>query len=419
MRLTPILVKGLRGCLDFFPSRMNSYQTLRQVILFPFRRDSNRSIDAHGNRQRRVIARRILLLWLGTFAPLQSADLDSHPNRRVSGASASAAIAAVNELMALPWQNLSRQYEQDTIGNVRRSLEGVRIAHGSGKVQELGLEWRAVVDLEEVDARIHFSSPPAFREVSTSGFGLDLPRGGWSFAVSGKLKGDAWVKELDQKIFSWSPSIPFGLRIEGFRVSARVDLDNSKGGRPMFLSASVTPRLTVGGHGAIPVAVPVSFQVVVESGKLFLRGRIASLGLDLGPLDAKFTGDLTITFQPKTRAMDIEVGERVDWHIETQTIEIALRGSLSIVSRKSDERNPFGIAWKQASPLSTRSRRCSICFTCSSRSLALGVRIAPVAALLRRPRTSTLPDPRRRSKRPSSRICRGAESCRSMIPSIA
>lgn len=303
---------------------------------------------------------RLLLHLLGLFVLLPNGQLGGplgrqsglRPQGRTAGATG-AAVEAANALFAAPWAGLGAQYERDTLENVRGALEGTRVAHGSGEVKELGLEWRTTLEIEDVVPSIDLSSPPAFRSASSRGFVLDVPQDGWSFGVSGKLKGNAWVKELGQKIFSWSPSIPFGLRIDDLRLTARVDLDDSGPGRPTLVAASVTPRLTIGGHGAIPVAVPVSFEVVVEDGYVSLRGRVTSLALDLDPLEAKLTGDLSITFLPRTQSFDLEVGELLDWHAEAQAVEIALRGKLTVrLEEVGKQELPFELAWEARVPTS-------------------------------------------------------------------
>jgi hypothetical protein len=296
---------------------------------------------------------RLLLSLFGPLALLQLGQSVMRTEGRQAGTGQPAALAAANELFAAPWAGLSDQYERDSVEGMERSLEGRRIAHGSGEVKELGLEWRATLGIEDVNAHIDLSSPPAFREASLRRFVLDLPRDAWSFGVSGRVKGNVWVKELDQKIFTWSPSVPFGLRFEEFRISTRVDLDDSVPSRPTLVRASVTPHVTVGGHGAIPVSVPVSFQASVEGGKLSLGGRITSLDLDLDPLDAKLTTDVTITFLPKSQSLDLELGEVVDLHVQTQEIEVALNGKLSVRLDKVGRKDlPFELSWRAQVPSS-------------------------------------------------------------------
>lgn len=120
-----------------------------------------------------------LLASIGLFALLPTSQSGLRPQGR-SLAATTPAVAAANELFAAPWAGLGAQYERDTEESVERSLEGARIAHGSGKVKELGLEWRAVLEAKDVAASLDLSSPPAFREASSRGFVLDLPRDGWS-----------------------------------------------------------------------------------------------------------------------------------------------------------------------------------------------------------------------------------------------
>jgi hypothetical protein len=241
------------------------------------------------------------------------------PSPTVSGepAGAGTAIDATNALLAIPWAGLSKQRELDAERSIRKSLEGKRIAHGGAEISLKGTsvaKWDFSLTMANVVANLNFAAPPGFRTASLSGFVMEAPLGrSWGVDVRGQIEGRASVKVGGEKIFSWSPSLfPIGLRISNMQIVADARFDPREPDRPRLVRATITPRLAVGGEGALPVSIPVSLRTVLAGGKLHLVGQLANLPVNLGPLDGRFTGNLLLTLEPR----QYEVGAQVDLSTE-------------------------------------------------------------------------------------------------------
>ena len=149
----------------------------------------------------------------------------------------------------------------------------------------------------------------------------------------------------------WSPTIPFGLRISNFRLTASVDLNNAQLDRPALQRVVVQPQMQLEGDGFIPVSIPVQFQVHPLRDRIEIRGPITNLSLGLkGEFDARLTGDVVITIFPTTYDRYYEVDYPVSDHnlihgdLSIQQASIALVGRLSItLSRVGRQTIPFAL----------------------------------------------------------------------------
>src|SRR3990170_2686026 len=219
---------------------------------------------------------------------------------RATSASALSPVQAVNELIAIPWKDKSKQQAQDAVRNLEQSLEDKKLVNEDGKKN--GFKWDFSLRLNKVKASVDLSSPPAFTRASPTGFALEAPRGaGWDFALSADVKGNASVKLAGEKLFDWEPGFHFGLRFKDFKVVAETTLDNTTPNRPKVRKSTIKPRLTLVGAGFLPVSIPVSFTANTVGEKIVLRGHMTAFSLkeELADLDAKLTADLVVTILPR------------------------------------------------------------------------------------------------------------------------
>lgn len=245
-------------------------------------------------------------------------------------------LDAANELLAIPWQGLSKQQEQDAERNIRESLEGKRLAHGGAKLSLKGnslAQWDFSLKMTNVGANLNFAAPPGFRSASLEGFVLEAPLGrSWEIALRGQIEGRAKVEAGGQKLLSWSPSLfPFGIRISNIQTRADVKLDPRDPERPRLVSATVTPRFSVGGEGFIPVSIPMSLQTEVSGGRLRMVGHFTDLPVSLSPLDARLTGDFILTFEP----VRIDVGAQLSLNPYFLGVPQGVEGGVSTPGQQS------------------------------------------------------------------------------------
>lgn len=164
-------------------------------------------------------------------------------------------LEAVNELIAVPWQDEAKQHAEEAEKSLEESLENKKLVDQDG--EKGGFKWDLSLKLNDVKASIDLGSPPAFTRASPTGFTLEAPRGaGWDFALSGDVKGRASVKVDGEKVFSWSPGLHFGLRIENFKLVAETALDNTTPNRPKVGRSRVRPSPALVGAGFLPVSIP-------------------------------------------------------------------------------------------------------------------------------------------------------------------
>jgi len=242
------------------------------------------------------------------------------------------AVEAVNELLALPWGGgLSEQYTEDAKESILKALEGHVLVDQEDKIRDpvtnntIG-DWSFKLTVEDVSASIDMAAPPGFRDVSLSGFTIEVPHGGrWNFAIRGSLQARAKVKIGAEA--SWSPKIGFGLRVMDFQVTAGATLNAAEPNRPRLVNSSVKPELKVGGSGFIPISIPINPDVQLsEDGSLKLTYPITNLSLGLDPLSAHLDGELVIALIPQ--AFNFNGLDDVVNAISVQRLELALQGML-------------------------------------------------------------------------------------------
>jgi hypothetical protein len=246
---------------------------------------------------------------------------------------------AVNTLLAMPWEPVARQRAQDAERDIERLLENKKLVDAEGS--ESGAKWNFELKLKNVKASVDLSSPPALTNAASDAFTIATPRGGgWSFAISGDVKGNAWVKVGGQKIFTWSPGLHFGLRIRDFKIVTGVTLDVTRPNRPKIASAQIKPSFEIGGSGFLPVSIPVSFTVTPEADKLVMNGRMTGVDLkeELSGLGAKLTADVAISLLrrgqidlivPEPEPLDVDVDE-IPLGDDFQTLKIEFKGQLRL-----------------------------------------------------------------------------------------
>jgi hypothetical protein len=267
----------------------------------------------------------------------------------VSPASAapSPALQAANKLLAMPWSGLSRQAEQDAEAAFR-ALGNTDLIDTGTQRDGRWVRWRFRQWLANPTADLDIAAPPGFQAVSPQldHFTMEMPlASSWGLKISADLKNElaAWYKDSPKKTrVTWSPSLHFGLRISDCKIIASARLDNTQRDRPTLVSANITSRLTVGGSGTIPIAIPVSLTTTFAhgGGGLTLRGPIDFPLNGMEALQARLKGELVLTFTPK-RAEDAE-GIEATTMVVGQQMRVSLRGNVRFTWK---EKLPHAPSW--------------------------------------------------------------------------
>lgn len=256
-------------------------------------------------------------------------------------------LDAANELMNIPWCPLARQYMRDAEQNAQ-ALTAKPLADSRGGGD---LHWAFRLQVTQATGHADLASSPGFRAVSPAlrGFTFEAPLDRyWNFSIGGTVQANVSVKEKNPATgkdavtyLDWSPTIPFGLRISNFRLTASVDLNAAQPDRPTLQRVVVEPQLQLKGDGFIPVSIPVQFQVQPHRDRIEIRGRMTNLSLGLkGEFDARLTGDLIITIFPVTYDVVYDVNYPVSGHdfihgdVALQKASVELVGGLSVTLNK-------------------------------------------------------------------------------------
>ena len=259
--------------------------------------------------------------------------------------------------MNIPWCALARQFMADAAQNIQ-SLTAKPLAdsHGGGD-----LHWAFGLQVTQATGHADLAASPGFRAVSPvlKGFTFEAPLDRyWNFSIGGTVQAHASVKEKNPltgkdavTYLDWSPTIPFGLRISNFRLTASVDLNNAQLDRPALQRVVVQPQLQLEGDGFIPVSIPVQFQVHPLRDRIEIRGPITNLSLGLkGEFDARLSGDLVITIFPTTYDVIYDVDYPISGHdflhgdVSLQKASVALVGALSVtLDRVGRQTIPFAL----------------------------------------------------------------------------
>lgn len=241
------------------------------------------------------------------------------------------AVRAANELMALPWRGLGRQYARDaeeTLGAKLglRDLDGKRMANFSGKVTRngVGVRYRFALTADNPRLELDVRRPPGFRSASKDCVTVRAPlEGSWGADFKMGVKGRARVTAGDTRLFSWSENFRIGFRVTDAHLSAALRLDPSDGNRPKFRKGTVVGELTLGPSGPIPLKVHLlRLRGEVRPSGLTLVTKLSKVGVNLpGSLgEASFTGDLLTTLGPPE-----EVGG-----LDFQIVTVSLRGKVTV-----------------------------------------------------------------------------------------
>jgi hypothetical protein len=244
------------------------------------------------------------ILVLAIAAGFGGSAARAHP----SAETALAPVEAINELLATAWGPLATQRAEDQERSLVQALEDWKLA---GKADSKnGYKWSFSLKVKNAKASIDLSSPPAFAHASRDRFRFEQPRGaGFDLAVSGDVKGNAKVTLAGQKVFTWSPGLHFGLRVEDFKIVSEATLDNKRPNRPSIADLRIHPSLSLRGGGFLPVDLPISFTTETKGETIVLRGKLTAVKLkeELSGLGASLTGDLVVSLLPKGQAV-LDVG---------------------------------------------------------------------------------------------------------------
>ncbi|MGZ8692861.1 MAG: hypothetical protein ACXWZT_09025, partial [Gaiellaceae bacterium] len=270
---------------------------------------------------------------VGLAAVLLFATTSAAPAPAREGRTALTPLQATNQLMATPWAKLGKQFERDGERSLEE-IEGKEVAGGGGSVgityKGVGVtaKWRFGVQVHNVSARIDLSKPPGITAASPSEIAFAAPRsGGWSFGFQAVYKPFAWVKVAGNKIWEQDAVVPFAIGIKDFRIAARAQLDSAEPDRPRLVQATITPALKLGGAGAFPGVIPITFATTVEQGKVTLRASSISVPLaDFGFAHARFNGDLTVVVRPSPNEPETDVIVTGNYRMR---ISVRLKGRLT------------------------------------------------------------------------------------------
>src|SRR5581483_9557339 len=242
-------------------------------------------------------------------------------------------VDAVNALLGTAWGPIAKQRADDAVKSLEAALDDKKIAGDSG--HKNGFKWSFSLKLEHPKVRFDAAAAPSFRAASRDGFTLELPRGpGFDISIAAAVDGHASVKAGNQTLFSWSPSLHFGLKIDDLKIVAETKLESSRPNRPTVVSSKVTPSVTLRGDGFLPVSLPIAFTAETEGELVVLRGHMTAVKLkeELSGLDAKLTADLAISLLPRG-LLDAVAGES---NLGLDVDDIPIKGDLRPVKVELD-----------------------------------------------------------------------------------
>ena len=339
-----LIICGMMACLGTFPLEARAQEAQEQP----------QSTETSGQVQERAVPGRPSGVSDVPLAAIPGA-VSSPPPCALPVKGLGPGVDAANELMNIPWCALARQYMGDAAQNIQGlTAKPLADSHGGGD-----LHWAFGLQVTQASGHADLAASPGFRAVSPllKGFTFEAPLDRyWNFSIGGTVQAHATVKEKNPltgkdavTYLDWSPTIPFGLRITNFRLTASVDLNNAQLDRPTLQRVVVQPQLQLEGDGFIPVSIPVQFQVHPLRDRIEIRGRITNLSLGLkGEFDARLTGDLVITIFPASYDIYYEVDYPVSDHnlihgdLSLQQASVALVGQLSItLNRVGRQTIPF------------------------------------------------------------------------------
>ena len=263
-------------------------------------------------------------------------------------------LDAANELMALPWCGLAGDFKR--FGE--QPIPSTTIAENRGGGD---LHWDFALQSQDFSTQVDLAASPGFRAASFQGFVFEAPLDRyWNFAVRGKVKAHASVKEKNPITgkdavtwLNWSSDYPFGLRIDNFRLAASVFLlpDSAHPETPRLKNGLIQPQYRVVGEGVIPFSLTIQPIVEVSADKVVLRGRVMNLSVGLKhEFDARLTGDIILTLFPVTYDVDNPFSPR---DISLQRMSVELKGSMAVSLDKVGRQTiPFSLSFPVAMPAS-------------------------------------------------------------------
>ena len=289
------------------------------------------------------------------LAVLPDAALHPAPcTRAVTGLGPS--LDAANELMAIPWCGLASDFKRSGEQPIPPAM--LANNHGGGD-----LHWDFALHAENLSSHVDLAASPGFRAVSFQAFTFEAPLDRyWSFGITGEVNASATVKEksvvggvtlIDATYLDWSKTLPFGLRIDNFRLTAStfLELDSAHPETPRLRNAVIQPQFRVVGEGIIPFSLTVQPTVEVSAGKIVLRGRITNLSVGLKhEFDARMTSDIILTIFPVTYDVDNPFS-RGD--ISLQKMLVEMKGSLAVsLDKVGRQAIPFALSFPVTMPAS-------------------------------------------------------------------
>ena len=322
-----------------------------------------------GTRAPLIAAAAVLALLGGSAAARPSG---THVTAACVAGAGGAARTAANELLALPWRDLSKQYEHDTTTKIEQALEGNKFANRPRKGGDL--EWQFYLKTEAVHSSADFSAPPGFSSVAPDCFAVGVPlSGAWSFSFASDVETRARVWYLGNRIFSSTPRLHLGFQVKRFRLAARAELDASNPARPLFRKAVLEPEIQIGGDGLIPTSLTINLETVVKpNGRIEFVGRLTNADIDLAGLGkASFDGELVLALRPsgftvgaevdlehdvgsEVRRSEYVVGDTINVSAAFQDVDVTLKGDLAVsLKRIGKVKVPWSLTFPAVLPSSS------------------------------------------------------------------
>ena len=264
------------------------------------------------------------------------------------------ALDAANALLGAPWPLYIASPLQAAADRAAAELEAKPLASASGGVDGIG--WKFSLVAKDVTPTFDLTSPPGFisaplLQAPATTVTMAAPlTGTWELGVTGDLAVTAEALDL----FSGeTPPVGWGLGIQA-RLQADVELDATTLAWPRLTQATVQPRLTVSGSGAIGFP-PVNLGVVatVAPGKITVSAPLTDLSVGIDPrLEAALTADLTVEFEAIPAASVDGAGQPV-MSAPTMLTTVMLLGSISFTfpSPVGRQSSPFALSYGALVPL--------------------------------------------------------------------
>lgn len=250
-------------------------------------------------------------------------------------ASGGSGTDVANELIALPWPGLSKQYVKQTVQTLKDLTKNpLPIASGRGSVGidvsgvKAGADWHYKLTLRDLTPFVDLNSgPPGFRYASLTGeagnppgFVIRAPLSGhWNFGINGTLHLDAGIDDHVGQSLDWSADvIALSIGVSNFSVTGGVQLDSREPDRPTFVKADMSPELTLNFNG---VQIPIALTFEPKPGSISLKGGFASVPIRIGAaLNTRLTGDTALTIAPRNRRGDFAATVSLKGYLEIDLI---------------------------------------------------------------------------------------------------